>query len=179
MDCIKKIQSNNLALSGSSHELSSHLDTENHKKALAFGRFTSVCKCFSTIPRCRSPPPFFRFQQNPKIERMVKFENYTKAEETYERTKRRYKAAYSLEQDDGIERDIVFLSLSPHEIYERRLTHEQLYDAIAALPEKQAKRVYAHFFLGMNKAVIARSEGVSKKAIRIAIERGLKSIEKH
>lgn len=106
------------------------------------------------------------------------FEEYAKAEETYERTKRRYKATYSLDRGDGIERDILFVSLSPDELYERKLTQEQLHAAIASLPDKQAKRIYAHFFLGMSKAAIARSEGVSKVSVSESIERGLCSIEK-
>ena len=106
------------------------------------------------------------------------FEDYAKAEETYERTKRRYKATYSLDCGDGIERDILFVSLSPHELYERKLTQEQLHAAIASLPDKQAKRIYAHFFLGMSKTAIARAEGVSKVSVSESIERGLCSIEK-
>jgi RNA polymerase sigma-70 factor (ECF subfamily) len=31
------------------------------------------------------------------------------------------------------------------------------------LPEKQAKRIHAYFFLGMSKAEIARIEGVSNE----------------
>ena len=106
------------------------------------------------------------------------FTDFIKAEETYERTKRRYKATYSLDRGDGIERDILFVSLSPHELYERKLTQEQLHAAIASLPDKQAKRIYAHFFLGMSKTAIARSEGVSKVSVSESIERGLCSIEK-
>ena len=106
------------------------------------------------------------------------FAECAKAEETYERTKRRYKATYSFDRGDGIERDILFVSLSSHELYERKLTQEQLHAAIASLPDKQAKRIYAHFFLGMSKTAIARSEGVSKVSVAESIERGLCSIEK-
>ena len=106
------------------------------------------------------------------------FEEYAKAEETYERTRLRYKATYSLNREDGIERDILFVSLSPHELYERKLTQEQLYSAIASLPDKQATRIYAHLFLGTSKAAIARSEGVSKVSVSESIERGLCAIEK-
>ena len=106
------------------------------------------------------------------------FTDFIKAEETYERTKRRYKAIYSLDRGDGIEQDILFVSLSPHELYERKLTQEQLHVAIASLPNKQAKRIYAHFFLGMSKTAIARAEGVSKVSVAESIERGLCSIEK-
>lgn len=99
-------------------------------------------------------------------------------EKTYQRRMYRNKAQYSLDQGDGIEHDILFVSLSPWEIYERKVTYEQLHAAIASLPDKQAKRIYAHFFMEMSKAAIAKAERVSEKAVRIAIERGLKKIEK-
>ena len=107
------------------------------------------------------------------------FEEYRKAEQAYERKKYRYKAHYSLDRGDGLEHNILFVALSPDEIYERKLTNEQLHAAIASLPDKQAKRIYAHYFMGMSKTAIAKAEGVSEKAIRIAIERGLESIEKY
>ena len=71
-----------------------------------------------------------------------------------------------------------FLSLSPSEIYERKVTYEQLHAAIARLPDKQAKRIYAYYFLSMSKAAIAKAEGVSEKAVHVAIERGRKQMEK-
>lgn len=88
------------------------------------------------------------------------------------------KAYYSLDASDGIERDIVLLVLSPEEIYERKLSKQELYAAINSLPEKQAKRIYAHFFLGMSNAEIARIEGVNKCQISRSIEKALKNIEK-
>ncbi|MBU5314507.1 sigma-70 family RNA polymerase sigma factor [Tissierella carlieri] len=107
------------------------------------------------------------------------FENFAKAEAAYERKKYRYNAHYSLDRGDGIEHEILFVSLSPYEIYERKLTSQQLHAAIASLPDKQAKRICAHYFIGMSKTAIANAEGVSEKAIRISIERGLHSIEKY
>ena len=107
------------------------------------------------------------------------FDAYNKAENAYKRQKNRYKAHYSLDCNDGIEHDILFVSLSPDELYERKLTSEQLHAAIASLPDKQAKRIYAHYFMGMSKTAIATAEGVSEKAITVAIERGLQSIEKY
>jgi hypothetical protein len=44
------------------------------------------------------------------------------------------KAHYSLDARDGIEYDALLLSLSPCEIYERKMTAEQLHAAIVALP---------------------------------------------
>ena len=88
------------------------------------------------------------------------------------------KAYYSLDRDDGLEHEAVFVALSPHELYERKVTMQELHVAIASLPDKQAKRIYAHFILGMTKQDIARAEGVNEKVVRVAIERGLRHLEK-
>lgn len=95
----------------------------------------------------------------------------------YER-RRAHKAYYSLDIGDGIEMDVILLVLSPEEIYERKLSNQELYAAVNSLPEKQAKRIYAYFFLDMSKSEIARIEGVSKPAVIHSIEQGLKRIEK-
>ena len=68
--------------------------------------------------------------------------------------------------------------LTPHELYERKVTMQELHAAIASLPDKQAKRIYAHFILGMTKQDLARAEGVHEKVVRVAIERGLRRLEK-
>ncbi|MEL7610208.1 MAG: sigma factor-like helix-turn-helix DNA-binding protein [Bacillota bacterium] len=100
-------------------------------------------------------------------------------EAAYQRQTYRHRAYFSLNRDDGIEHDILFLLLSPCEIYERKITNEQLYAAIANLPDKQAKRIYAHFFLGLSIGEIARSEGVSPASISGSIARGLRTLEKY
>ena len=107
------------------------------------------------------------------------FEAYRKTEQAYQSKIHYHKAYYSLDRDDGIEHRALFVSLSPDEIYERKLTSEQLHAAIATLPDKQAKRIYAHFFLSMSKADIARAEGVNKSQITRSITKGLAHIEKY
>ena len=107
------------------------------------------------------------------------FEEYRKAEQAYQSRIRYHKAYYSLDRGDGIEHTALFVSLSPDEIYERKLTTEQLHAAIATLPDKQAKRIYAHYFLGMSKAAIAKAEGTSASSVKDAILRGLCSLEKY
>ncbi len=87
------------------------------------------------------------------------------------------KAFYSLDAGDGIEQEALFRALSPCEVYERKLTMEQLYAALNALPDKQGRRLYAHYILGVPQTEIARAEGVSVAAISGAIERGLKNME--
>lgn len=99
-------------------------------------------------------------------------------EKAYQLRTYRHKAYYSLDRNDGIEYSAVFLSLSPEEIYERKVTNQEIYAAINSLSDKQAKRIYAHFFLGMSKAAIAKAEGVRESTIWESIERGLRNIEK-
>ena len=106
------------------------------------------------------------------------FKEFDRKEAAYRLRTYRHKAYYSLDRDDGLEHEAVFVALSPHELYERKVTMQELHAAIASLPNKQAKRIYAHFILGMTKKDIARAEGVHEKVVRVAIERGLRSLEK-
>lgn len=106
------------------------------------------------------------------------FSEFEHREAAYRLRTYRHKAYYSLDRGDGIEHDILFLSVSPGEIYERKVTFQEVHAAIANLPDKQAKRIYAHFILGISKAEIARAEGVDEKAVRGTIKRGLKNMEK-
>ena len=101
---------------------------------------------------------------------------YRTEDQTQRRMRRRYKV-YSLDVD-RTENGVVFTALSPCELYERKLTYQELYSAIASLPDKQAKRIYAHFFLRMSMSEIAKVENVSKAAIGSSIARALKQIEK-
>lgn len=102
---------------------------------------------------------------------------HARYEAAYQRRIYRSKAYFSLDRDDGIEHDILFVSLSPYEIYERKFTNEQLHAAFASLPDKQAKRIYAHYFLDMSQTTIARAEGVSRNVVSASIKRGLRNIE--
>lgn len=98
-------------------------------------------------------------------------------EQNYLRRVAYHKAFYSLGAGDGIENEALFRSLSPCEVYERKLTMEQLYAALDALPDKQGRRIYAHYILGLSKTAIARAEGVSVEAVSVAVERVLKNME--
>lgn len=89
-----------------------------------------------------------------------------------------HKAQYSLDRCDGIEYEAVFRAVTPWEVYERKLSLEQLHAAITALPDKQAKRIHACFFLDMTMQEIARSEKVSVQAVNQSILHGLRRLEK-
>lgn len=104
---------------------------------------------------------------------------FDRQEAAYRRRTYYHRAYYSLDRGDGIEYDALFLSVTPWEVYERKMTLEQLHAAIAALPDKQAKRIYAHFFLGLTERAIAKSENVNPTTVHESIHRGLRQMEKY
>ncbi len=105
------------------------------------------------------------------------FEESKRKELNYQRKIYRNKAHFSLDRDDGIENEIIFVSMSPYEIYERKMTNQELYSAISKLPDIQAKRIYAYYFQDMSKTDIAKAEGVSKMAVCSSIQKGLMRLE--
>jgi len=106
------------------------------------------------------------------------FTDFAKAEHRYLERVRYHKAFYSLDGGNGIEKDIIFVSQSPDELYEKKLSQAELYAAISQLPETQAKRIYAHYFQNMTYVEIAKTEGVDASAVRHSVKRGLRQIEK-
>ena len=159
-------------------------------------------------PRCRSPPSDFDFASQLKIEigglpmKKINLRDYypfyTKdtvvevpeeiafllreyelLEEAYRIRTYRYKAFYSLDYAGGIERDMAALDQkNPCDLVEQLYDREQLYKALASLPEKQRNRIYAHYFLGMSKSAIARAEGINESNVRKSIEHGLSNLQK-
>ncbi len=99
-------------------------------------------------------------------------------EHAYKERTRAHKAYYSLDVGDGIESDILFVQASPTELYERKTTYEELYAAISKLPEKQAKRVYARYFLDISVRKISKIEGVSTTDVKNSLQSGLEKISK-
>lgn len=107
------------------------------------------------------------------------FKEFDRKEAAYRLRTYRHKAYYSLDRDDGLEHEAVFVALSPHELYERKVTMQELHAAIASLPDKQAKRIYARYYLGMTVNEIAEVEGVDPSRVRDSIRRGLKQLAKY
>lgn len=89
-----------------------------------------------------------------------------------------HKAYFSLDCGDGIENDAIDKPLTPEEVFIHKATVAELYAALASLPDKQAKRLYAFFFLGMSKTEIAKAEGVAVKSVCESIVRGLETLRK-
>ena len=84
------------------------------------------------------------------------FKEFDRKEAAYRLRTYRHKAYYSLDRNDGIEHEALFVAFSPYELYERKVTIQELY----------------------TKQDIARAEGVDEKVVRLAIERGLRNLEK-
>lgn len=106
------------------------------------------------------------------LERFIREENND--------TLRRYraKAYYSLDCENGIEHHILFREKTPEELYEKKLTMQQLNQALAKLPVKQSQHIYAHFFLGKSSREIATAENVSVRAVQKSVRAGLKRLGK-
>ena len=99
-----------------------------------------------------------------------------RAEDAYKRRMYRYKAQYSLDCNNGIEKVVMVQPPTPEEILEDKQLREQLYAAVMALPDKQAKRIYAHFYLGMTPKEIAQAEGVDPGRVRDSIRKGFSAV---
>ena len=102
-----------------------------------------------------------------------------RAEAAYDRRMYRYKAHYSLDCDNGIENAILMKPQTPEMVLEEKQFQEQVYAAVMKLPEKQAKRIYARYYLGMTVNEIAEVEGVDQSRVRDSIRRGLKQLGKY
>lgn len=101
-----------------------------------------------------------------------------RADAAYERQMYRYKAHYSLDCNNGIEKAVVQRPATPEEILDDKQFRDRLYAAVMALPDKQAKRIYARYYLDMSVKEIALAEGVDPRRVRDSIHLGLKKLAK-
>jgi len=105
-----------------------------------------------------------------------------RAEKTYQRKLRYHKVkteTLDTENADEVAMRIMDKPLTPFEVYTHKQMTSQLHTAITKLPNKQAKRIYAHFFLDMTFTEIANAEGVDEKVVRVTIQRGLRNLKKY
>ena len=102
-----------------------------------------------------------------------------RAETAYERKMYRYKAQYSLDCENGIENAVLLKPQTPEMLLEEKQFQEQVYAAVMKLPEKQAKRIYARYYLGMTVNEIAEVEGVDLGGRRIIKKKSLKQLAKY
>lgn len=100
-------------------------------------------------------------------------------EAAYIRQRSRYKANFSTDSEEWLEKEGMMYSADAVDETDALIIRKRLHEAIDNLPDKQAKRIYDHFILGLSKLEIARAEGVNESKVRKAIERGLANLKKY
>ena len=103
------------------------------------------------------------------------FENQDAA---YRMRTSRNRAYYSLDRGDELEREMLFASPSSEASFFREHLVCSLFSALQELPVAQARRIYAHYILGMSNLAIARAEGVNEGNVRKSVARGLRRLKK-
>lgn len=83
----------------------------------------------------------------------------------------------SLDTDPGFEADVTHPPPSPEQILKAGEDRAALHAAIAQLPPVQARRIYAHYILGISRKEIARAEGVGISRVSGSIRRGLLNLK--
>ena len=99
-------------------------------------------------------------------------------EAAYRSRVRYHKAYYSLDRGDGVEHLALHAVESPEEICVQNEVKRELYAAMRKLPNKQQRRIYAYFFMGMSMTEIATAEGVGCATISQSIHAGIRNLEK-
>lgn len=102
-----------------------------------------------------------------------------RAEHAYDERTRYNRAYYSLDMNAGLDGHILYIAKSPEEVFERKLTIGQLYQAMNTLSKKQLSRIYSHYFIGMPLTKIAAIEGTAVSSIHRSIQAGMKNIKKY
>ena len=90
----------------------------------------------------------------------------------------RNRAFYSLDREDGLEREMQFSVPSSEDGFFREHLACSLFSALQELPVAQARRIYAHYIFGISSLAIARAEGVNEGNVRKSIVRGLRRLQK-
>ena len=89
----------------------------------------------------------------------------------------RNRAFYSLDREDGLEREMQFSVPSSEDGFFREHLACSLFSALQELPIAQARRIYAHYILGMSNLAIARVEGINEGNVRKSVSRGLRRLQ--
>ena len=105
-------------------------------------------------------------------------DEFERREEAYRIYTLRYKAYYSLEADDGIEKSILMTVPSPDKILEQERIRVLVYRGLSQLSETQRRRVFAHCVLGISIAKIAKIEGRAFTTVQESVEHGMKRLKK-
>ena len=125
--------------------------------------------------------PFYEHDEFVEVsdELAAEMAQWKRTERPQRRKVYRYQANYSLVCGEEIVRHVIFRAVAPDEYYEKRVTSEQLYAAMNALPEMQRHRIYAYNILKISQSEIARIDGVDHRTVNISIQRGLRNLERY
>ena len=106
---------------------------------------------------------------------------HERQDETYKRYARRFNAnlSFDVENPRKLESAVLDKPVMPDDVFEKKIMQAYLFQAIAQLSDKQASRLFSHFFLGLSYSVIARAEGVSETAIRASVEQGVRKLRNY
>ena len=99
-------------------------------------------------------------------------------EVTHHRRMKRNKANYSLDADDSIEYAACEFEPSPEVALDLMEQYRRLCCALNQLPLFQGQRIDAYYLQGWTVQEIAKFYGVSGRAVRISIDRGLDTLRK-
>lgn len=78
-----------------------------------------------------------------------------------------------------LQRRAVSLPEEPDEQAFRKMTYQQLHNAIADLPEIQRRRVFLYFFEGYTYEQIADMDGCTKRAVKFSVDHVLKKLKEN
>ena len=124
--------------------------------------------------------PFYDEDQFVEVEEDVfeVFQLFKRKEKADERRIYRNKAFYSLDRQDGIELEALTKEPPSSEAGNARLMNERVQILMCGLTKKQFSRIYAHFFLGMSYADIARKEKKDRSSIYESVKRGVERLKR-
>jgi hypothetical protein len=104
-------------------------------------------------------------------------QQWERNERAFQRRRYWHHAHFSLNCDDDIEKTTLTKAEMPEERYERKIVYQNLQAALLCLSDKQIRRIYSHYILGLSKAEIARSDKVGKVTVGESITLGLRQLE--
>lgn len=99
-------------------------------------------------------------------------------DEAYRIRTYRYKAYFSLDYSDNIERESMIVIMTPSEILEQKEDNRRLYEALNKLPNTQRRRIFAKYILGLTYDEISKIDGSDPTSICKSVKRGLRQLKK-
>ena len=108
----------------------------------------------------------------------IELHTFENEDAAFRMRRNRNRAFYSLDREDGLEQEMQYSAPSSEDGFFREHQACSLFSALQELPIAQARRIYAHYILGMSNLAIARVEGVNEGNVRKSVSRGLRRLQK-